>query len=565
MPWCPKCSIEYRDGFTQCSDCQIELVDELSESSSPLREQLDDTPKEEPPIEPKFPGLTTRSRLLVSVLFMFVYSWLDRHLMWWIFDALSWNFDLSMDWSIGFFQFNNYLSPILFNLLFFTGLHFILHRQKWFGYLTLRNTLLVAGITIGGRLASYVLIFPLDLVLFHDSQPGIAVMVIGMLIGNLPGILILALIYRFTIGGLPFKKLFFTKTAAGALILATLALTVQAIYIYHFFIPSPLFSPWDSFSPSALDTMAMGNHTVWLFRLHLLWVGLLLGRPVDPRLPDDLPKPAEKLPPIDDSLKATAKGIRVLFWGGLLGIVISTLGLVNFATAYLASVFTVIEIWLDSTWYSLATSVGDFVVVYGLCLLCSANRYFKRALVLHIIHTLIGLATIMPVYPIIVFSSVVATLRPIIDLAVLFHIFWGVACIATGSGLPKLARQFKRLFWVHLLFIPFIFIVALIAFVFLGFIAQMISVLLFAVFVILFVFIALGVYELYLLRFTYTQLESDAPKDINDVFSGGEIKAYPSEISSLAEPKARKKVARFYPDNARHRWRVLGKRQRDRL
>lgn len=26
MPWCPQCGVEYREGFTDCSDCQVELV-----------------------------------------------------------------------------------------------------------------------------------------------------------------------------------------------------------------------------------------------------------------------------------------------------------------------------------------------------------------------------------------------------------------------------------------------------------------------------------------------------------------------------------------------------------
>lgn len=29
MPWCPKCEVEYREGFTECSDCKSELIDEL--------------------------------------------------------------------------------------------------------------------------------------------------------------------------------------------------------------------------------------------------------------------------------------------------------------------------------------------------------------------------------------------------------------------------------------------------------------------------------------------------------------------------------------------------------
>lgn len=35
MPWCPQCGVEYREGFTACSDCQVELVAE-----QPTQEQL---------------------------------------------------------------------------------------------------------------------------------------------------------------------------------------------------------------------------------------------------------------------------------------------------------------------------------------------------------------------------------------------------------------------------------------------------------------------------------------------------------------------------------------------
>lgn len=41
MPFCPKCKVEYRKGFTMCSDCKIELVDSL------------DNIREETIVEPK--------------------------------------------------------------------------------------------------------------------------------------------------------------------------------------------------------------------------------------------------------------------------------------------------------------------------------------------------------------------------------------------------------------------------------------------------------------------------------------------------------------------------------
>ena len=27
MPWCPECGVEYREGFTQCSECRVGLVE----------------------------------------------------------------------------------------------------------------------------------------------------------------------------------------------------------------------------------------------------------------------------------------------------------------------------------------------------------------------------------------------------------------------------------------------------------------------------------------------------------------------------------------------------------
>ncbi|MGE5404205.1 MAG: hypothetical protein ACM3PP_04635 [Candidatus Saccharibacteria bacterium] len=38
MPWCPKCRVEYREGFKECSDCQVDLVDKLPEIDLPSPE-----------------------------------------------------------------------------------------------------------------------------------------------------------------------------------------------------------------------------------------------------------------------------------------------------------------------------------------------------------------------------------------------------------------------------------------------------------------------------------------------------------------------------------------------
>ncbi|NLZ90984.1 MAG: DUF2007 domain-containing protein [Clostridiales bacterium] len=35
MPWCPKCGIEYREGFSACADCGSALVDARPDQSGP--------------------------------------------------------------------------------------------------------------------------------------------------------------------------------------------------------------------------------------------------------------------------------------------------------------------------------------------------------------------------------------------------------------------------------------------------------------------------------------------------------------------------------------------------
>ena len=41
MPYCPRCSSEYREGFFQCADCGVDLVEaDLSDSPAPPPEEL---------------------------------------------------------------------------------------------------------------------------------------------------------------------------------------------------------------------------------------------------------------------------------------------------------------------------------------------------------------------------------------------------------------------------------------------------------------------------------------------------------------------------------------------
>jgi hypothetical protein len=35
MPWCPDCGVEYREGFTRCSECGVPLVDAPPETAQP--------------------------------------------------------------------------------------------------------------------------------------------------------------------------------------------------------------------------------------------------------------------------------------------------------------------------------------------------------------------------------------------------------------------------------------------------------------------------------------------------------------------------------------------------
>jgi hypothetical protein len=41
---CPKCKVEYREGFTKCSDCDVALVDKLDSSSKGAESSKHDRP-----------------------------------------------------------------------------------------------------------------------------------------------------------------------------------------------------------------------------------------------------------------------------------------------------------------------------------------------------------------------------------------------------------------------------------------------------------------------------------------------------------------------------------------
>jgi hypothetical protein len=47
MPWCPKCRVEYRQGFKTCSDCHSVLVNELEPIKTDSNKKCDDEATED--------------------------------------------------------------------------------------------------------------------------------------------------------------------------------------------------------------------------------------------------------------------------------------------------------------------------------------------------------------------------------------------------------------------------------------------------------------------------------------------------------------------------------------
>lgn len=45
MPWCPKCKVEYREGFTHCNDCGAELVNEPENNSKEKKDPPTKSPR----------------------------------------------------------------------------------------------------------------------------------------------------------------------------------------------------------------------------------------------------------------------------------------------------------------------------------------------------------------------------------------------------------------------------------------------------------------------------------------------------------------------------------------
>jgi len=276
----------------------VELVEEQPEEQ-PAGEQL---PPEQPPYA-LLSVLGVRSWLLVSALFMLAFRAIEVRLgmRFWTWYSMELGFWLSESFqphvAASFYNyiavFARYAFPVLFNLLFFCLVFFILRRRSPLGYLTLRNVGIIAAMTIGGIYLRR-LIFPtvqflsthkhtdFDLLnglllspYFLDNTPVIVVALISLAICSMlvisewPGVVApLALIYRFTIAGLPLRTLFLSKTVIGALIIAILLSTAELIYLLYFF----------AGGVATFPPLLMTGY-VWPFKLHLLWVGLLFREP----------------------------------------------------------------------------------------------------------------------------------------------------------------------------------------------------------------------------------------------------------------------------------------------
>ena len=220
-------------------------------------------------------------------------------------------------------------------------------------------------------------------------------------------------------------------------------------------------------------------------------------------------------------------------------------------------------------WYNLAYYIGQFIVIYGLLLLRRVNRYFKVALVLRILVTLIGLVTFLHRHLVAAVPTNDTTLTPIliiithisviISFVAFFCLYWGMAGVSGESGLPNLSRRFKRLFWLHILapisLLLLVFVAAAVVPTVMG-TPENPTVIVFS-FVMILPFVLLGAYELYLTHFTHAQLESEMPRDVKPIFPERKAKLIAPDISALAELRPHKTIARFCPGSAHRSWRVL--------
>jgi len=250
--------------------------------------------------------LDVRSWLLVSVLFLLALRALETQLAmrcWtWFHEWRSEEFGF---WLLENFQsrvavfFYEYVAvsaryafPVFINLLFFCIVFFVLHKRNPLGYLTLRNAGINAAITIAGvfvnNLRGTFIMFlqyggnPMrqpDLILAEPRILGMGVHVSIILFWMMLSILVLALIYHFTIGGLPLRALLLSKTAIGAFAISVAFMAAQHIYYLYFFDMDLFLYQGDLTAFPVMLEISPTRLLLWLFKLHLLWAGLLIREP----------------------------------------------------------------------------------------------------------------------------------------------------------------------------------------------------------------------------------------------------------------------------------------------
>ena len=182
-----------------------------------------------------------------------------------------------------------------------------------------------------------------------------------------------------------------------------------------------------------------------------------------------------------------AKGIRLIFWGnliGLLGFIPNTVHgfITSFVPAHLVSEFILI--------------VPTFVILYGLFCLRNVNRYLQVSFIMSAVSSAFTLLTVVDVFYLSSFEQVLIVVGVIsltMSMVSSFAIYLGFALLFKDT-LPRLSKGFKRLIWLNIISVFIVFGVGGIA----GAEA--------AAIILLFVLISFALYEIHLLHLAYKHL-----------------------------------------------------------
>jgi hypothetical protein len=262
LPWCPKCSTEYREGFTQCSDCLTDLVDNLQEI-----EKTTLTKRIAQRVDILIPAQRSQSLLNVTAFFI-VYSTCCGFIQ---------NIANNISWAYYYFTIMDIVSglllPICFNIVFFTGAYAVIHRANVKQYLNKRNILINASLTlaqkcfdiVSGYIAS--LVFSKNEYLFDQFGTELYAVIKYINMLSIFEVIALAIIYVLTIRNTSLKRVLFSKMAFYFYLIMLLA---SAIQIYNYHLLFPFFS-----DQSVIDYSAM------IMRLYLLWFGVFNAKSED--------------------------------------------------------------------------------------------------------------------------------------------------------------------------------------------------------------------------------------------------------------------------------------------